>query len=238
MSNQRPFAVFDIDGTIYRWQLFHDIIVELIKAGELPIEIEKRIADPFKKWQHRAHPDAFKEYELAMLYALGDHMSGISAQIFEDTSAKVMRESGNKVYSYTRDLAANLQQQGYFLIAISGSFQEVVDLFAKKYNFDVAIGVKFARENGKLTTSNYVHNQKDKLLQNCVASHNLTWKDSYGVGDTPNDIAMLELVENAIAFNPNLALLEHAKEKSWKIVVERKNVAYELIPENGKYYLQ
>jgi phosphoserine phosphatase len=39
---------------------------------------------------------------------------------------------------------------------------------------------------------------------------------------------MLEAVENPIAFNPNQTLYNHAKKRGWEIVVERKDVIYEL----------
>jgi len=39
---------------------------------------------------------------------------------------------------------------------------------------------------------------------------------------------MLEMVERPICFNPNQKLFEAAKRHDWPIVVERKDVVYEL----------
>jgi phosphoserine phosphatase len=39
---------------------------------------------------------------------------------------------------------------------------------------------------------------------------------------------MLEIVETPIAFNPNRLLYRHAKKHEWKVVVERKDVIYEV----------
>jgi len=36
------------------------------------------------------------------------------------------------------------------------------------------------------------------------------------------------MVGHPVAFNPNYELAKHAKKKRWKIVVERKDVIYEL----------
>jgi phosphoserine phosphatase len=49
-----------------------------------------------------------------------------------------------------------------------------------------------------------------------------------GVGDTESDISFLELVEKPICFNPNKRLYTYAKRNDWKVVVERKDVIYEL----------
>ena len=51
------------------------------------------------------------------------------------------------------------------------------------------------------------------------------------------DASVLKLVETAIAFNPEDKLYTLAKEQAWKIVIERKNVIYELEPSNGTYLL-
>jgi phosphoserine phosphatase len=48
---------------------------------------------------------------------------------------------------------------------------------------------------------------------------------------------MLEMVDEPIAFNPEQHLFEHAKRKGWKIVVERKNMFYEMELSDGKYQL-
>jgi len=61
--------------------------------------------------------------------------------------------------------------------------------------------------------------------------HKLTFEGSYGVGDTESDISFLKLVENPIAFNPNQNLKAAAEKEQWKIVVEKKDVIYEIAPE-------
>jgi phosphoserine phosphatase len=45
------------------------------------------------------------------------------------------------------------------------------------------------------------------------------------------------LVENPIAFNPEKKLFDYAQGKNWKIVLERKNMVYELENKNGQYEL-
>ena len=69
---------------------------------------------------------------------------------------------------------------------------------------------------------------KANIVRRAVEKENLTLDDSYGVGDTEGDIPMLELVANPIAFNPNIALYKHASRMGWKVVVERKDVIYNL----------
>ena len=60
---------------------------------------------------------------------------------------------------------------------------------------------------------------------------------SVAVGDSASDVSMMELVELPIALNPEKKLYEHAKKRSWKIVLERKNMVYELEATDGNYRL-
>jgi phosphoserine phosphatase len=67
--------------------------------------------------------------------------------------------------------------------------------------------------------------------------HGVSREGSIAIGDSGSDIAMLELVERPIAFNPTKGLFEHAKANNWEIVIERKNVVYELKANDGSYVL-
>jgi phosphoserine phosphatase len=61
-----------------------------------------------------------------------------------------------------------------------------------------------------------------------VFEHGLTLDDSYGIGDTESDGSFLQLVMHPIAFNPNQNLKQVAEKSGWRIVVEKKDVIYEI----------
>ena len=46
------------------------------------------------------------------------------------------------------------------------------------------------------------------------------------------------MAEQAIAFNPSQELLDEAMNRGWRIVVERKNIAYILESHDGSYLLE
>jgi phosphoserine phosphatase len=70
-----------------------------------------------------------------------------------------------------------------------------------------------------------------------VEKHSLDFSGSLGIGDGHSDVSMLELVDTPIAFNPEKALFDHASQQGWKVVVERKNMVYELEKRDGNYQL-
>ena len=70
---------------------------------------------------------------------------------------------------------------------------------------------------------------KAKIIKMLTAKYpDINLKQSLAVGDTEGDIAMLSLVGRPIAFNPNMQLAKAAKKRKWEIIVERKDVIYDV----------
>jgi len=234
----KKFAVFDVDGTIARNAIFMAVTDELVRAGHLPPEEGKAVEEKYEAYRQRKHKETFHEYTEASVSALFNHMNKISVKDYRAAVDRVMET--HKLYSYvfTRDLIKRLKNDGYYLIALSGSEMYGVQQFCEHYGFDLAIGETYYEKDGFLTgEAESVIRSKNVLLKKIVEEQGLTYEGSYAVGDSKSDSNMLELVENPIAFNPEARLLEVAVANNWKIIVERKNVIYELRPNNGTYEL-
>jgi phosphoserine phosphatase len=123
-----------------------------------------------------------------------------------------------------------LKKKNYFTLAISNSPKELLDDFCKNLGFNKVYGrVYEVGKNGKFTGKTLyadIISDKSKILRRAIEKNNLTLQGSVGVGDTESDIKFLELVDMPICFNPNQKLYVHAKSAGWKIVVERKDVIY------------
>ena len=222
------FAAFDIDGTLFRWQLFHELVFALKEMGCFDDETSKGLDGAFLAWRGWKMP--FDDYEMYVVRAIENNLASIPPSGFDRAAKQIVERSGHKVYKYTRDLITTLKKDGYHVIAISGSQQEIIEPFAELYGFDGCIGALYERKDGLFTGKKLRHipGNKATLLKEYVDEHVLDFADSVAVGDSAGDIPMLEIVENPIAFNPAHDLLEHATTKGWRIVLERKNVAYEL----------
>lgn len=234
----RKFAVFDIDGTLLRWQLYHSAVNTLAKRGLLGERTYEELRSIRSSWKNREHPEAFKEYERHMVKMYDAAVSGVPVSEFEAAARQTVAEHKQQVYTYTRDLISTLKKDGYFLITISGSHKEMVEELAEFYGFDDFAGSTYEIRNGVFTGEKEIAaKDKARYLNEMILRHNLSTKDSVGVGDTASDIAFLEMVDNPIAFNPDQHLLKTATDRGWKIVVERKNVIYELEQSGGVYKL-
>jgi len=234
----KKFAAFDIDGTLIRWQLYHAIADALAKKGYIRHSEFDAIRDARMDWKNRKHSEAFKSYELGLVKLYDQVLTSLKVEHFNEAAKEVFEEYKDQVYTYTRELIKELKEKDYMLFAISGSQAAVVEKIARHYGFDDFSGVVYPSKNGVFTGEKKLTvGKKHEIIKDLAKKHRVTFKESVAVGDSAGDISMLEMVERPVAFNPERTLFNIAVDKGWKVVVERKNMVYELENRDGKYEL-
>lgn len=230
METRKKVAFFDIDGTLFRSSLVIELVEGLIKQGIFPVHASDVYKQQYIAWRNRE--GTYEAYIEAIVVAFIQHIKGVHYGDLADIGKLVVAEHKNQVYRYTRDLIATLKRDGYFLVAISQSPKTILDEFCKSYGFDKVYGRIYEigpqdKFTGEMLDVHLVEN-KALIIERVLEKEFVTNDDSIGVGDTGGDITLLESVVHPICFNPNKKLFEHAKKRDWKIVVERKDVIYEL----------
>lgn len=227
--HQKKVAVFDIDGTIFRSSLLIELIDGLIMSGVFPKNTAKDYESEFQRWLDRE--GSYDDYLQKVVRSFNTRLKGVPAKKLWEVARSVMAFHQKRVYRYTRDLVAKLKRT-LFLIAISGSPVDIVGPFCREYGFDKVYGRVYEVNSKNHFTGRILYedliDHKDKLLKRAVLKEGLTLKGSVGVGDSEMDISFLKLVEHPIAFNPNKKLYRVAKRAGWTIIVERKDMTYEL----------
>jgi HAD superfamily hydrolase (TIGR01490 family) len=235
---QRPFVVFDIDGTLIRWQMLHAVIDRLGRAGHFTEADYASILNARKAWKERKTEEAFRDYEMHLIGILVANLKQLHVDHFDAAVEQAFADYKDQAYRYTTGLIRELKQKGYLLFAVSGSPQEIVALLAEHYGFDDFVGTDHVRSGNGFTGEVMVAvHDKPKHVKSLMAKHQVSLDGSIGVGDSEGDIDMLAMVEHPIAFNPSRKLFHHAQAQGWKVVVERKNMIYELEHRDGHYRL-
>lgn len=225
------FAVFDIDGTVFRSSLYLEIAYEL--AADEVIELADTREE---EWTSRKK-GGYITYRNAVVNILEEQIAGMSVEAFDRAAARVVESQAEHVYVYSRQLIKRLKAEGYFLIAISGSQIQLVEKFASYWGFDTFVGQTYHEQCGRFTGEiTKTHEGKGSFLARIIEDNKLTQKGSIAVGDTEGDVEILEMVERAIAFNPNRNLYKIAVQREWEIVVERKDMIYKLTPGHTRNY--
>lgn len=226
---KKSIAIFDIDGTIFRSSLLIEFNKGLVDAKIIPKQAVKKLLPDYFAWRNRV--GSYDKYLTAVIEM---HASEIKNKKMVDcrrVAKQVFDKHKDRVYRFTRAELQRLQKT-HFTVAISGSPQEMVSQFAKYYKFDAYHSTVYEVTLSGVYTGQIADRRpigmKAQLVQNIVEDHNLTLKNSWGFGDTENDIGVLSLVDNAVAINPSSGLFVAAKNKGWKVVVERKDLVYEM----------
>lgn len=235
----QPIAFFDLDGTFFRWQLYHEVVFEFKERGLFAQSTASDLDQALIEWQ--AKRISWHDYEMQVVEAFEPVIAKISPKDFDEVAMIVIDRSGHKIYNYTNQLRQSLADQGYYTLAISGSQQEIAEAFAKGYNFDAAIGSLYERVDNQFTGQiiRRVIGRKHEIVKEFLDQHHeFTLEGSVAVGDSSGDISLLEIVDRPIAFNPDSSLLAVAQQSRWEIVVERKNIAYTLkAGDDGQFIL-
>jgi len=229
-KHKKRVAIFDIDGTIFRSSLLIELTEALIQDGIFKSSVSRVYAEAYRRWLDRSGP--YEKYIAAVVRVYEKNIACVDYGKFLEVAKKVVAFHHKRVYRYTRGLVKDLRRKNYYIVAISNSPREIVEEFCRKIGFDKVYGrvyeVNRAKKfTGKILYLNLISN-KAKILRRAVQKRKLTLKGSIGVGDTESDIAFLKIVERPVCFNPNFRLYSHAKIHGWKIVVERKDVVYEI----------
>lgn len=226
----KKVAIFDIDGTIFRSSLLIELVDILIERGNFPKSVRAEFEREHKNWLERK--DDYDTYITAVIKTFDSHIKGIYYGDLAEASKKVIERYQNHTYRWTRDLVKDLKKKKYFLLAITHSPKVVAEKFCKGLGFDKVYGRLLELGPNDCFTGNPLEQQaianKSNIVKRAVEKEKLTLEGSIGVGDSEGDIPLLEMVETPICFNPSMKLYKHGRINGWKIVVERKNVVYEI----------
>ncbi len=230
-TKAKKVAIFDIDGTIFRSSLLIEVVEALIDHKLFPKKTEFAYAKSYEDWINRK--GSYEAYIMDVVHAFEKNLKNLKHADFLRVSKQVVAIHKNRTYVYTKNLVADLKKKGYFILAISHSPKEILDVFCAQLGFDKVYGrVYEVGKNGKFTGNTlYLEeiSNKANILKRFVEKENLSLAGSVGVGDTGTDIKFLTFVENPICFNPNIQLYKHARKSGWKIVIERKDVIVEMV---------
>ena len=229
-TKDKKIAIFDIDGTIFRKNLHFELINELSWLKIFPNSVRRELTEVYSHWLE--HSGTYEDYRKAIVRIYAEHIAGVSEAQVREAAHIVVPFHARRTYLFSESLIKELRAKGYHLLAISGSPIEIVEEYNEHYlHFDRVFGSIYAKDDNGVYTGEAEFEpsrNKGEVLQQYVYEHGLSLEDSYGVGDTESDASFLRMVTHGIAFNPNQNLKEVADREGWRIVIEKKDVVYEI----------
>jgi HAD superfamily hydrolase (TIGR01490 family) len=223
-------AVFDIDGTIFRKNLHFELINELSWLKVFPKEVRERLTEAYSSWLE--HKGTYEDYKRALIDLYAEFLPGVHEDDVIKASKIVVPFHAERTYVFSETLIQRLRAENYFLMVISGSPIEIVEEYNKEYlHFDLALGSVYEKDENGCYTGKAIYEPvrfKGKVVEEFIQRNGFSLADSYGMGDTESDAGFLQYMEHPIAFNPNQNLKAIAEQEGWRIIVEKKDVIYEI----------
>lgn len=227
-TSNKPVAIFDIDGTIFRNSLLIELHWKMVRAGIIPKAAIKKLDRRYWDWVRRK--GHYNKYLWEVIVSFDEFVAGVPVNTIKKLARKVVKTQSEIVYRSTREIIEKLRAT-HTLVAISGSPEIVVAEFARHWKFDCYIGTEHEIKSGYFTGNKVwvASEDKQEALRRLQAKYGFTvGRGSVGVGDTETDVKILSLVDRPICINPTVRLYKVAAKKGWEVFLERKDAIYEV----------
>ncbi|MDF1496552.1 MAG: HAD-IB family phosphatase [Patescibacteria group bacterium] len=221
----RRIIFTDIDGTVYQWQLLIDLV--LVIAKHYPNK--RPIVEPLRKAinQYKKRVLSFSIVIKILITIIPDVFKGVNKKMVKKFAATRARNVGSRVYLFPKtliDVALEIVDDPWLIVAITGSPQEVADPFCHQLGIHVAIGSFYKSDkNGLYTGVRDIDSGINKgVYVEAIAEEcpEIVWEECIALGDSETDLPMFERCGYAVAINPNEPLLDHIRtaEKTIRMV--------------------
>lgn len=207
-------AVLDVDGTLIAGTLAGPLPAMLAEAGLVPQDRLARLCRAQAALDAQDPKAAARMHELFAAMLTDVPCRAVSAAV-----ADLWQRQRERLFDFTRPLAAALREAGYVPLLISGGPQEMVAHLAGELGVALFRGTECEAADGLFTgrVASMVADGKDAVAQDLVGEARIDWPGSLAVGNSLGDLSSLSRVGRPVAFEPTPALRLLARHRSWTV---------------------
>uniref|UniRef100_A0A7C4Y2A0 HAD family hydrolase n=1 Tax=candidate division WWE3 bacterium TaxID=2053526 RepID=A0A7C4Y2A0_UNCKA len=210
----KKLALFDLDKTIYNTHSFFQLVDYEIEKGRLKKEVGETVQALLQKY--KTGEMNYSKTANKLLEVLALNLNGQTFSDLFNDSYEFFLNNKNSFYPYfERTLPILKQSHDVFVVTTNANY--VAEAIVKLFDLSGFISSEFEAINGTFSGKVSMSLADGKGLV-AYLLQKYGKPGSLAIGDSENDIGMLELVENPICVSPNEELRKYALEKGWKIV--------------------
>jgi HAD superfamily phosphoserine phosphatase-like hydrolase len=218
----KPFAAFDVDGTIFKSSLAEKIVEHGIADGLFAAEPFNKVHDSRRKWQENNTEGIYQAYLKQLVGALVMQMTNVEVEHFDKVTADMIKEHTVRKFRLPKKMIRALAYS-HTPIVISGSPDVLVRPFVADLNIAAVYGSTYDVEDGRFTGLAKSVGNKALLLRDLVEQGVVTREGSVAIGDTYGDVPMLEYASKAVMFNGSRTLIDYGEVFGWDKAFEVKD---------------
>ena len=220
-------SFFDIDGTLFNGFIMNEFSKYLLQKNLFEKKYFEKFSTYIKDYQEKKITYRKASLVLSQIYALG--LKGRKKKDIEREAKEFAKEL--TFFSYAMPLVKLMQSKG-MTIAMSGAPIEPAVYLKDIFGFDLVYGTEVVVKDGVFTgevkTNLVIREEKEMILAKIIKEHNIDLTQSFGFGDTEQDVSFLAKVGNPVALNPNSELRGIAKRNNWPCFMSDDDVLEEI----------
>ena len=210
-------AFFDMDGTIIGGDTNDISFDAFLKLGIIDDTVIKKLnayEDQFYKGE--LNVDEFVQFAASQLTRFNkDELYKLLDEVVAKYIIPVVKPGAKRAIDFHN-------KRGDVVVIVTSTMDYLVEHIARQLNIKYFIASPMEKVNGALTGRQagmpaYKEGKVTKIKE-FIKEHNLSLEDSYGYGDTINDLPMLMICEHKYAVDPNKKLLQEPLIKELEIV--------------------
>jgi len=219
-------AFFDIDGVLTKGFVIHDFWRYLGKKGKVAKETVEKLEGIREKYDRG--DIGYREMVTNAVQNSGKGLKGKKHSDVKEEMKMFLETRKIETFRYSSPLIKMLKENGFTIIAISGSNIDFIVNYKKILGLDEVYGTEYevidGLYTGKIKINMALEEGKSATVEKLVNG----MQTAIGFGDTEQDIAILKNVNIPIALNPNNELRKIATERGWSILIENDDVVEEV----------
>jgi HAD superfamily hydrolase (TIGR01490 family) len=209
-------AFFDMDGTLLSSNVIETYL--WVRLADLsPAQKAARIAGKVPKFVNADRRDRTGMLRMVYREYAGARPADIDAVVDEHLTPYVLERLAPAAIRRVRQHRA----AGHTTVLITGALRPLTRPLAPLFDHieaaDLAVDAR-GRCTGHLTSSPPIGESRAAFVRAFARRHGIDVDASFAYADSHSDLPLLEAVGHPVAVRPDVALLRHARRKSWNIV--------------------
>lgn len=218
----KPFAAFDVDGTIFKSSLIEKLVDACIADGVFASKPFAEVYAARRRWQLHNTEAIYQAYLALLVKTLIEQMAGVDVKWLDKVVKTMVAEHTVRKFGFPKQLIRRLHETHY-IVAISGSPDLLVRPLLADLPIDAMYGSMYEIKDNRFTGNATPVADKAAILRRLMSDGRVMRAGSIALGDTISDANMLDLAETPIMFNASKTLLRYGKPRHWLQVNEVKD---------------
>jgi HAD superfamily hydrolase (TIGR01490 family) len=215
---KQSFTAFDIDGTIWPFDIENAWLKQLVDDGIL----DQGVAERNRQFLMGHSAGSFDEKGYLDFFL--SQFDGWQISRLRDFSNKVFEKfAENNLYEEATSIIRQSKEKGEFVFLLTAANNIAAAPFGKHLGVEIVVSTELEFDSQECLTGKIIEpycygiGKVKKTLELC-ALHSLDLKEGTYFGDSLSDARMFEQVKRAVVVNPTPELEKRARKNQWEIV--------------------